>query len=68
MWGTTWGRERAMSLRNGVLLALVSFHSCASLVLACPVPEQKITAFDGAASDEYGISVSISGDVAIVGS
>jgi len=54
-----------MSMRKRFLIGLVSFFSCASLTFAAP--EQKITAFDGAGSDNFGASVSIFGNVAIVG-
>ena len=50
--GTTWRRERTTSLRKRVLFVLDPFLSCASLAWA--VFEQKLTASDGAAFDEFG--------------
>ena len=54
-------------MRTWVWLALASLLSCALPALAFDVPEQKISASDGATIDFFGRSVSISGDVAIVG-
>ena len=54
-----------MSMRKRFLFVLVSFLSYTSLALA--MPEQKLTASDGAEDDWFGRSVSLSGDVALVG-
>ena len=40
---------------------------CMCAVMACGVSKQKLTASDGAASDYFGISVSIDGDTAVIG-
>ena len=40
---------------------------CMSAVMACGVSKQKLTASDAAADDNFGISVSIDGDTAVIG-
>ena len=56
-------------LKNTLLTLMI----CAAALLSIPQPayaqisEFKITADDGAADDQFGISVSIDGDYAVVG-
>jgi hypothetical protein len=58
-----------MNVRKIILTVLIAFFSLAHFALAAldPATVQKLVAGDGAANDEFGYSVAVDGDTALIG-